>query len=94
MNDNTGEQTEAQQPRRMLIMEGWQKYDAAVMPRTASAEQIRETRRAIYAGAQLMMSILQGIQRDEVPEDEAAAILESISEELQTFGELVKRGVL
>jgi hypothetical protein len=42
----------------MRLLEQWNSYSQAVMPRDASAVQIQECRRAFYAGAQALMGVL------------------------------------
>lgn len=78
----------------MLIAEGWESYQRRVMPLDASPSQIKETRRAIYAGVQIMMAIMHGLGDDAISGDEGVAIMESVADELRTFNAMVGAGIL
>jgi hypothetical protein len=78
------------------IDEAWQDLRANILPPHAPAIQLKEMRRAFYAGAQAMMNALvlnvsdTGDINDVTPEDEA--LIEDIQAELQQFADDLQAG--
>ncbi len=70
----------------------WQSYMKDVVPKEAGATQIRETRRAFFAGAEAMMNICQAVGTEHVSEAEGAQIMEGAYQELQRFCAGVREG--
>ena len=67
------------------IEEKWNEYEEVVVPAHAGAVQRLESRRAFYAGAQSMLSLFVRISKDNVPETQGVAMLESCDKELTEF---------
>ena len=65
----------------------FESYQKEVIPQGASETQVRETRRAFFAGAQAMMTICQVIATDRVTTEEGAMILDQTERELLQFKE-------
>lgn len=65
----------------------WMDYRRKVIPAGASNAQILETKRGFYAGASSLFKILNEIGDDSVTEDEGAAVLSGINDELIKFSE-------
>lgn len=74
------------------IASQFESYREKVIPREASETQVRETRRAFYAGAQAMMTICKAVGTDHVSEAEGEQILEDADQELRRFCEDVIEG--
>lgn len=75
------------------IGELWESY-RQVLPRTASATQVIETRRAFYAGAQgLFHSILTMLEPGEDATDGDLSKMDAIQKELHDFAKLIESGV-
>jgi hypothetical protein len=71
----------------------WLSY-RAILPKTASASQIIETRRAFYAGCQgLFHYILSNFEKGEEATDADMAMMDDITRELSEFAKLVGNGV-
>lgn len=68
---------------------GWDTYMARVVPRGAPPEQIRETRRAFYAGAGHLVGILDTIASDAISEDLGVQILDRLHAELRAYVQTV-----
>lgn len=69
-----------------LIEAGWLSYLEKVVPKTAGAVQIEETRRAFYAGAaQLFHDINTGLDADQEVTENDVKRMESINAELRAF---------
>jgi len=72
-----------------LLADAMAEYMERVLPAEASKDQVIETRRAFYAGAQTMMRIWI-----EVPDDDKVvdAMFKGITQEFQEFLDKVKQG--
>lgn len=75
------------------LREEWESYRRDVMPKDAGHSQKLETRRAFYAGAAAFYKLVYGIGDRKVTEDQGVAVLESLADELQRFGDGVKSGI-
>lgn len=73
------------------LQEQWISYSSAVIPKDASATQIRETKRAFYAGVNALF-YLQTTMPDGISEDAEVAMMEGWAEELKLFVEGVSNG--
>lgn len=69
----------------MLIDKAWEDYRQLVVPHTAGETQIRETRRAFYAGALLVFEAINTIGEDHVSENTGVDILAQIARECGAF---------
>jgi hypothetical protein len=76
------------------IMAQWQSFSAAVMPLDAHPNQVREMRRAFFAGAGGMLTILMDISRDEISLDQGEEIVEAAMDEYREFVRRVSAGEL
>lgn len=74
------------------IGEAWNKYRNKVVPENCSLIQSMETRRAFYAGAQSMLTIVRGVGEAQISEDHGIAILERLQEEQLEFLRSITRG--
>lgn len=74
------------------ITSAWLSYLDEVVPKDASAQQVTETKRAFFAGAQACLSDLLALGCDDVPENAGVAVLEELRLELQAFGRSVGTG--
>lgn len=74
------------------VADEWASYERAVLPPGVSAVQRTETRRAFYAGCRAMMTLALNVAPDAVSEDEGAAYLGRLEDELTAFNERVKAG--
>ncbi len=84
----------AQAALTRTVAEEWRSYEAKVIPPGASTIQITETRRAFYAGAFALLTMLQGVAgNEEVTEAVGMAYLESLQLECLAFRDLVAKGV-
>ncbi len=71
----------------------WETY-RAILPKDASANQIIETRRAFYAGADaLFVTILNLLEPGAEATDNDLKMLDEIQKEFNDFAELIKNGV-
>jgi hypothetical protein len=76
------------------VEQAWGDYRLLVVPKTAGPAQIKELRRAFYAGAEsLMVQILNGLSpgADCTPSDED--YLTALQAELLAFARDVKKGL-
>jgi hypothetical protein len=81
-------------PKPRTVAQAWGDYRLLVVSKTASAAQIKEIRRAFYAGAEsLMVEILNGLSPgpDAKPSDED--FLNALHAELLAFASDVKKGL-
>lgn len=74
------------------IASQWESFKAAACPPGASAAQLQEFRRALYAGAQAMLGITWGIGEDKVSEAAGVAILHGLHVEASQFALDVAEG--
>jgi hypothetical protein len=77
---------------RKSIKSEWESYHTTVLPRNAPPIQIMECRRAFYAGAEAFFRCVYDVGSDDAPEDDGVEYLETLSQELQTFGRDVGAG--
>jgi hypothetical protein len=73
------------------IQAQWIDYRKEVVPVTASAEQIQETRRAFYAGAHAILTMQFAVSggEEEVSEDAGVALIESWHQECRDFNKII-----
>lgn len=78
----------------MLIKGQWNSYlDNVLAPTTPGPVQVQETRRAFYAGAQAMLTVLLEIlEPGAEATDKDIATMEALDAELRGFGVDVKEG--
>lgn len=76
-----------------LVGEAWESYRRGVVPGNAPTVQIKETRRAFYAGAAgLLEIVLTCLSPGEEPTDADLKLMDSIKAELDEFvASVVKR---
>ena len=67
-------------------------FKADVIPAAAPPVQVQEMRRAFYAGAHAMMTVLNVVTTDGVSDEEGEAILEDADQELRRFAKDVLEG--
>jgi hypothetical protein len=80
------------EPMRVTVRDAWDSYVAGVMPPDAPPDQIRECRRAFYAGFWAMLNINIGIGEDGVTEAMGVFVLESLVRECRAFNADVQQG--
>lgn len=69
------------------LEDAWRSFRLTVIPPTASAVQVSEMRKAFFAGAAILQSIItRGMSEDEEPTEEDLALMETIHDELVAFG--------
>ncbi len=79
-------------PSTKPIAKLWESY-LLILPKDATANQITETRRAFYAGAQaLFHSILVNLDPDQEPTENDLRRMDDIQQELREFREMVLKG--
>lgn len=77
----------------MNSIEGkWQEYRTRVVPKDASETQVMEARRAFYAGAGSLFSIVLDLADKKVSEKAGVAVVRSIDEEIRLFSIAVLDG--
>lgn len=83
--------TAGQPPRKVgLLAEAWQSYrDEILVPARAGALQIRETRRAFYAGALTVLAACERIGEPDIPERDGMQVLSGIKRELALYKESI-----
>jgi hypothetical protein len=79
-------------PANDRIMKKWKSYASSVMPPDVHPVQYSETRRAFFAGANAMMSVMFSVSGDDVSEDAGAVVLEEAKMELEEFVRRVGTG--
>lgn len=71
----------------------WELFLKMIVPKDAERNQVVETRRAFYAGAEAVMRIMKEIgDRPEIDEDRGVKVLESMDQELREFGRAIAEG--
>ncbi len=70
----------------------WDSYRRDVVPVNAPDIQVRESKRAFYAGAQALMTVCKAISTERVSVEEGARILDQAERELLQFKEEVLEG--
>jgi hypothetical protein len=74
------------------LAEAWASYESALLA-TAGETQRRETRRAFYAGAQVLFYLaVEEAGADDLTDDKGADMMERWHQELQQFAGDVKAG--
>ncbi len=74
-----------------MIKDKWNSYLADVVPASAPLSQMIETRRAFYAGAATMFSLMAD-DTHSMSEEATLVFFEKLQLELQEFNEAIKRG--
>lgn len=74
------------------LSSAWDLFRTTVIPHDASPTQIQEMRRAFYAGAASFLDIQMRMADDNVSEDAACAVMDTIHGELMEFGANVAKG--
>lgn len=85
---------EAALARRRLLVDEWDSYRRNVMPAAVSSTQLLETRRAFYAGARALLTLLTaGVEAsDGPPSADELTYAETLEHELTFFMQLIQRG--
>lgn len=73
------------------IQEQWEIYKKIAIPVEAPGVQIREMRRAYYAGVESLLRILWVIGAEDVSEDEATGMIQKVDEECREFAAMIAR---
>lgn len=71
------------------LQQGWQSFSDMVMPKNAPPVQVKEMRRAFYAGAGIMLNITKQLGDEEISEDAGVRALEGLEQEIKEFLALV-----
>jgi hypothetical protein len=75
------------------VAESWNQFAQLVFRPGTSEIQIREMRRAYYAGFHTaLLTLLHGVSEGEEPTDNDVAYLNSLHNECEQFAEEIKRG--
>jgi hypothetical protein len=74
------------------IMQEWESFAAIAVPANAATNQAQEMRRAFFAGAYSMWSMVRDIGGDDVTELAGVELLESVNSEVMDFVRRMKRG--
>jgi hypothetical protein len=74
------------------MAEQWASYERDVVPDTAGPIQRIESARAFYAGAQALLDLISGLGVDDISDDQGAAMIESLHQELKAFADDVQAG--
>lgn len=75
------------------IAKGWTSYLVMVVPSDAGPEQVRETKRAFYAGAQhFLLTVMKIMDPGEEPTDADMARIDAMEVELEAFADDVAGG--
>jgi len=75
------------------IEKAWEEYRRMVLPASVSEVQLTETRKAFYAGASILFSLIT-IHAGTEDEEKDVAFLNALSAEVDTFGEELDHVVL
>ena len=80
--------------KELLIEKSWLSYRQSVIPKNAGPTQLIESRRAFYAGAQGLFTILVTIlEPGQEATDADLATMDGIDAELKRFLDAVKAGL-
>lgn len=75
----------------MTLLDEWRSYRGEVLPRNAPAVQVRETRRAFYAGAAAWFGLM--LRAADQPGDEPTEVelsrVDALNAELEAFGKAI-----
>lgn len=74
------------------IASQWDLFRAAVIPPSAGAMQLRETKRAFYAGARALLALMEQIAANDEPDDVGADSIEQLLQECVQFAQQVEAG--
>ena len=74
------------------VQEKWESYLAEALPADAPEEQVIECRRAFYAGSHVALSMVMEIGRTASSTDAYRGMIDGLTEELNAFHALVRRG--
>ena len=74
------------------IATAWVSYMDEVIPHNAPPVQIQECKRAFYAGAQALLTLVTDLGEDNVSEDAGVLLLEAMHVEMRAFLKDVKAG--
>lgn len=69
----------------------WLAYHLHVLPSGAPEIQVKETRRAFYAGAEAMFNLVDKASAGDATEDEACAKLSGYLDEIVEFGKAIQQ---
>ena len=76
-----------------MIEQGWKDYALRVMPAEVSAVQLRESRRAFYAGAKTFLDgLLKGMGVGDEPTEPDMRLMDACVAELEAFYVAVREG--
>lgn len=76
-----------------LVAQCWTSFRVAVIPPEAGSAQVRDLRRAFYAGAQGLLSTIMKVMDDgEEPTEADLLQMTAVADELDAFGLAVGRG--
>ena len=73
------------------VAQAWDDYRAIVMPKNAGPTQVKECRRAFYAGAETLFAMTRLLEPAFIPDD--AAYVANLHDELIAFAHDVQEGV-
>ncbi|WP_293371572.1 hypothetical protein [Nevskia sp.] len=74
------------------IKQQWDTYRACCVPADASPAQVRETKRAVYAGIEIMMRLMRKAGDTKLTEAESMKMLADIEDEMTEFKNQVVAG--
>ncbi len=80
--------------KRLLMAEGWNLFASVAFPKNCSAIQRKEMRRAFYAGANALLSIIitHLLGDSAANEGDQERLMKSIDDELREFASEVMKG--
>lgn len=73
------------------VKEKWESYRREVLPKDAGPSQVRECRRAFYAGFSAMLHVAASLGGDDVTQEQGIQTLDALLVECEEFLELVMR---
>lgn len=79
-------------PKEFTAAEQWRDYLRRVVPATAHTTQVKETRRAFYAGFEAALRLAWEIGEEKISEDAGVGILQGLHEECALFVKEVVEG--
>jgi hypothetical protein len=74
------------------IAQEWRELRELIHDGTESELQVKETRRAFYAGVAMMMSVSVRMREKDLCKTDVAAVFKSIIDELDRFNKDLQRG--
>ena len=74
------------------VQQFWESYQSIVIARDAPEVQIKETKRAFYAGSAAALALFDAIGQDIISNDGKDAMIEGLLEELWHFKNSVDNG--